>query len=141
MVGELVQPPYARIAAELRGRVERGELSPGDRLPSTREITREFGVAIATATKVLATLRAEGIARPVPGVGTVVATPERPARRRRPGDPPAAAGTVGALSRARIVAAAVAVADAEGIDGVSMRRVAAALGAAPMSLYRHVATK
>ena len=46
-----------------------------------------------------------------------------------------------ALSLARIVAAAVQVADAEGLDAVSMGRVAAELGAAPMSLYRHVAGK
>jgi AcrR family transcriptional regulator len=46
-----------------------------------------------------------------------------------------------ALSLARIVSAAVQVADAEGLDAVSMGRVAAELGAAPMSLYRHVAGK
>jgi hypothetical protein len=43
-----------------------------------------------------------------------------------------------ALSLARIVDAAVRVADAEGLDAVSMGRVAAELGAAPMSLYRHL---
>src|SRR5271154_2120266 len=46
-----------------------------------------------------------------------------------------------ALSLARIVDAAVRVADAEGLDAVSMGRVAAELGAAPMSLYRHVSAK
>jgi AcrR family transcriptional regulator len=45
------------------------------------------------------------------------------------------------LTLARIVDAAVGVADAEGLDAVSMGRVAAALGAAPMSLYRHVSSK
>jgi AcrR family transcriptional regulator len=46
-----------------------------------------------------------------------------------------------ALSLARIVSAAVQVADTEGLNAVSMGRVAAELGAAPMSLYRHVAGK
>lgn len=46
-----------------------------------------------------------------------------------------------ALSLPRIVAAAVRLADAEGLDAVSMGRVAAELGAAPMSLYRHVSAK
>jgi AcrR family transcriptional regulator len=41
----------------------------------------------------------------------------------------------------RIVAAAIRVADAEGLTALSMRRVAAEIGAAPMSLYRHVADK
>lgn len=55
---------------------------------------------------------------------------ERPLRGPKP-----------ALSLPRIVAAAVRVADAEGLDAVSMGRVAAELGAAPMSLYRHVSSK
>src|SRR5580658_11065550 len=46
-----------------------------------------------------------------------------------------------ALSLSRIVAAAVRVADTEGLDAVSMGRVAAELGTAPMSLYRHVSSK
>jgi AcrR family transcriptional regulator len=50
-------------------------------------------------------------------------------------------GPKAALSLARIVDAAVGVADAEGLDAVSMGRVATELGAAPMSLYRHVSAK
>jgi len=46
-----------------------------------------------------------------------------------------------ALSLPRIVDAAVRVADTEGLDAVSMGRVAAELGAAPMSLYRHLSSK
>ncbi len=46
-----------------------------------------------------------------------------------------------ALSLDRIVAAAVRVADTDGLDAVSMGRVAAELGAAAMSLYRHVSAK
>jgi AcrR family transcriptional regulator len=42
------------------------------------------------------------------------------------------------LTRERIVAAAIRVADAEGLAQLSMRRIATELGAAPMSLYRHV---
>jgi AcrR family transcriptional regulator len=43
------------------------------------------------------------------------------------------------LSQARIVAAAVAVLDAEGIAALTMRRVAQELDTGAMSLYRHVA--
>jgi AcrR family transcriptional regulator len=45
------------------------------------------------------------------------------------------------LSLARIVDAGVWVADSEGLDAVSMGRVAASLDTAPMSLYRHVSSK
>ena len=43
-----------------------------------------------------------------------------------------------ALSSARIALAAVEIADAEGLDAVSMRKVAVGLNAGTMSLYRHV---
>lgn len=45
------------------------------------------------------------------------------------------------LSRARIAAAAIAILDADGLDGLSMRKLADRLGAGVMSLYWHVANK
>lgn len=44
-------------------------------------------------------------------------------------------------SRAEITAAAIAIADAEGIDAVSMRKVAAKLGAGTGTLYRYMSGK
>jgi len=134
----MTQPPYRRIADEIRARIADRELRPGDQVPSARGITREWGVALATATKVLATLNAEGVTRSLPGRGTVVAGPAGPARptgvaaraRRDENDLD--------LTRERIVAAAIRVADAEGLAQLSMRRIATELGTAPMSLYRHV---
>jgi AcrR family transcriptional regulator len=131
----MTQPPYRRIADEIRARIADRELRPGDPVPSARGITREWGVALATATKVLATLNAEGVTRSLPGRGTVVANPAGPkqperAVRRSESDPD--------LTRERIVTAAIRVADAEGLAQLSMRRIATELGAAPMSLYRHV---
>ncbi|MFE9538346.1 TetR/AcrR family transcriptional regulator C-terminal domain-containing protein [Streptomyces sp. NPDC006691] len=58
------------------------------------------------------------------------ARPERAGRGPRP-----------AFSRADIAAAAVRIADAEGIDALSMRRVAAELGCGTMSLYNYVPRK
>lgn len=45
------------------------------------------------------------------------------------------------LNRGRIVEAAIAIADDEGIDALSMRRLAGAMGVGTMSLYRHVPNK
>jgi AcrR family transcriptional regulator len=47
----------------------------------------------------------------------------------------------GALTRSAVVRAAIAIADTDGLDAVSIRRVAAQLGARPMSLYTHIASK
>lgn len=46
-----------------------------------------------------------------------------------------------ALNRAGIVAAALRIADAEGLGAVSIRRVASELGVGTMSLYTHVESK
>src|SRR5215510_11674201 len=78
----MTQPPYRRIADEIRDRIERGELRPGQAVPSARQITRDHGVALATATKVLATLRQEALVTAVPGIGTVVAHHSTPAVQR-----------------------------------------------------------
>ena len=45
------------------------------------------------------------------------------------------------LSRERVLAAAVALADREGIEALSMRRLGQELGVEAMSLYNHVASK
>jgi hypothetical protein len=55
---------------------------------------------------------------------------ERPTKGPRPG-----------LSIKRIVEATIKIAVTDGLAAVSMNRVAAELGAAPMSLYRYVASK
>jgi AcrR family transcriptional regulator len=58
---------------------------------------------------------------------------ERPEPRRR--------ATPVALSRDAITGAAIRVADGHGIEALSIRKVAAELGAAPMRLYDYVAAK
>ena len=45
------------------------------------------------------------------------------------------------LSRPLVLQAAVALADQDGFDGFSMRRLAQELGVVPMALYKHVANK
>ena len=45
------------------------------------------------------------------------------------------------LNKEKVLSAAVELADHEGVDGLSMRRLAAELGVVPMALYKHVANK
>ncbi|WP_031076655.1 TetR/AcrR family transcriptional regulator C-terminal domain-containing protein [Streptomyces sp. NRRL S-118] len=143
---ELSEPPYLRIAADIRRRIATGELAPGDRVPSTRRLAQDWGVALATATKALTTLRLEGAVEARPRIGTVVA---RPPQLPRPSPSPTAAARPPAgspvrdqeLSQERIVRAAIEIADAEGLAALSMRGVAARLGVAAMSPYRYVSSK
>ncbi|MEO3875742.1 GntR family transcriptional regulator [Nonomuraea sp. B12E4] len=124
-----MEAPYQRIAAELRRRIQAGELAPGDRTPSTRALARDFGVALATAVRALAVLKEEGLVEGRSRSGTVVAaTRSRP--RRRPGGVE--------LTRERIVREGIAIADAEGLGAVTIRGVAARLGVSAAAIYRHV---
>ncbi|WP_328765528.1 TetR/AcrR family transcriptional regulator C-terminal domain-containing protein [Streptomyces sp. NBC_00272] len=133
------EPPYLRIAGEIRRRITAGELAPGDRVPSTRQVAKEWDVAMATAAKALTTLRLEGLVEARPRAGTVVAAgAPAVAPRRRPSPAPAPEGD---LTLDRIVRAAIDIADAEGLTALSMRGVAARLGVAAMSPYRYVPSK
>lgn len=80
---------------------------------------------MATASRALAILRDEGLVITRTGAGTVV----------RGGYGSASAP----LTRGRILAVAIRIADHEGLEAVSMRRLAGVLKVAPMSLYRHIA--
>lgn len=68
------EPPYLQIAGSIRDEIVSGRLKEGDTVPSAREISKNWNVAMATAMKVLSTLRAEGLVRAVRGIGTVVQT-------------------------------------------------------------------
>lgn len=65
-------------------------------------------------------------------------------RHDHEGAPAAASGASRGGARLRrpdVLAAAVALADAEGLDALSMRRLATELGVVPMALYKHVSDK
>ncbi|MEU4336532.1 TetR/AcrR family transcriptional regulator C-terminal domain-containing protein [Micromonospora lupini] len=133
-------PPYLRIVAELRRRVASGELGPGDRVPSTRQIVREWGVAMATASRALTVLRQENLVQAVPGVGMVVSGSPT-ARPARAGRAEARRSPAHGVTRDEVVRTAIGIADSEGLAGLSMRRIATELDVPTMSLYRQVRGK
>lgn len=128
------EPRYRAIVDEIRTRITSGQLAPGEPIPSARAITREWRVAVATATRALATLREEGLVYARPGVGTVVAPRHARTRGRRE-------ASETEVTAERIVEIAIDIADAEGLGAASMRRIAIELGVATMALYRYVRGK
>jgi DNA-binding GntR family transcriptional regulator len=66
-------PPSRQLAAILRGKIESGELQPGDRIPSIVALSSEYGIATVTVRKALDALKAEGLLETVSGYGTFVA--------------------------------------------------------------------
>lgn len=122
--------PSARIIADLRRRITSGQLRPGDRVPSTREIVQEWGVAHATASKALGLLRDEGLIVTRSRVGAVVAGKQVAHQRR---------GAV--VDLGHVVRTAIEIADAEGMAALTMRTIAARLGVAAMTPYHYVRSK
>lgn len=65
-------PVYQQVHGLLRGLLQSGELQPGQRFPTERQIGERFGISRVTANKALAALVAEGALEFRKGVGTFV---------------------------------------------------------------------
>ncbi|GII91341.1 hypothetical protein Ssi02_15720 [Sinosporangium siamense] len=61
-----------RIADDILGKIQRGDLRPGDRLPTEVEMAAEYGVARNTARAAIALLRDASCVRTQPCKGTFV---------------------------------------------------------------------
>lgn len=66
---------YHQILLGLTERIESGEISVGDRLPSEADLVADFGVSRTTARRALDELRRQGLVRREPGRGTFLASP------------------------------------------------------------------
>lgn len=66
-------PLYHQVKQHIIGRIESGEWSPGQRVPSEHEIVREWGVSRQTAHRALRDLATEGYLTRLQGVGSFVA--------------------------------------------------------------------
>ena len=70
------EPSYRQIAADLRAKIEGGDLRPGDALPSEADLTGTYGVSRGTARQAFLELQAAGLIDAVQGKGRFVkATP------------------------------------------------------------------
>lgn len=66
------EAPYRQIAAQIRARIESGELAPGQRIPTQSELVEEFEVATTTVRRAVRLLREEGIIVTIPQRGSYV---------------------------------------------------------------------
>jgi GntR family transcriptional regulator len=67
---------FERLTDHYRDAIARGELKPGDRFPSARELSDMHGVGRTTAGRVHGTLISLGLIEHRPGVGTFVLEPK-----------------------------------------------------------------
>lgn len=67
------KPGYAEIASHYRKLIADGTLTPGDEMPSMRDVCDEFNVAITTANRAFRMLKEEGLTTVRPGRNSLVA--------------------------------------------------------------------
>ena len=67
------RPPYVQVADGLRSAIRSGDLAPGVRLASGRELASQWGVALMTLQKAIDLLRDEGLVYSQQGRGVFVA--------------------------------------------------------------------
>ncbi|MGX7825272.1 GntR family transcriptional regulator [Actinokineospora sp. 24-640] len=77
-----VLPKYLQIANHYKDQITRGDLKPGDKLPSDRQIAQDWGVVRPTAEKAVKALQVQGIVERRQGSGTYVLA-QRVATRAR----------------------------------------------------------
>ncbi len=71
MSNEAVQP-YQRIVQDVRDKIRSGRLTAGTKLPSTRELAEEYGVAAGTVQRALTELRTAGLIYSHQGRGSYI---------------------------------------------------------------------
>ncbi|WP_338833174.1 HTH-type transcriptional repressor YtrA [Moorella humiferrea] len=79
--GENPEPMYQQIINEIRRLILTGELSPGDPLPSIRELAQQLTTSVITTRRAYLELEREGLLTTRQGVGTFVARIDRETAR------------------------------------------------------------
>jgi GntR family transcriptional regulator len=68
-------PVYEQIRSQVAAAVALGSLRPGDRLPASRDLARDLGIAVGTVQRAYRELEATGVVSSRRRTGTVVAPP------------------------------------------------------------------
>jgi DNA-binding GntR family transcriptional regulator len=69
---------YMRVADDIAARIGSGELRPGARLRSERDLAEHYGVSYGTIRRAMEVLRERGLIATVHGRGTFVSTTGKP---------------------------------------------------------------
>ena len=64
---------YMRVADDIAARIASGELAPGARLRSERDLAEHYGVSYGTIRRAMTVLREQGLIVTIHGRGTFVA--------------------------------------------------------------------
>ncbi len=74
---EPAKPTYVQIISEVKKALARGELNPGDKLPSQRELAKMIKVNANTVQRAYREMEMKDLARTVRGQGTFITSDEQ----------------------------------------------------------------
>jgi DNA-binding GntR family transcriptional regulator len=72
------RPPYQQVADDLRRKIQTGEYAPNMRLPSVRQLAKDYGLSAQTIQSALRELRHDGLVVSQQGRAYFVRDPDRP---------------------------------------------------------------
>jgi GntR family transcriptional regulator len=129
----VLEPSAEEVRRALVARIDEGELRPGDRLGSERDLAVSLGVSRSTLRTALAILREEGVVRRVPGRGggTFVSQSKIERDLSQVVGLPAMLRSQGVTAGTRVVTAGL-----EGADETVAEELCLKLGALVVSLVR-----
>ncbi|MGY6502730.1 MAG: GntR family transcriptional regulator [Acidimicrobiales bacterium] len=105
-------PPFEQLRSQVIALVLKGELQPGDRLPSIRQLAGDLGLASGTVARAYRELEADGVLRGRGARGTTVV------------GPPASAARTSLFEAASSYARAATDADVDLDEAVALLRIA-----------------
>jgi len=83
VIEDVGRPAYQQMAADLRAQIASGKLAVGSAVPSTAQLSKQYGVSVTVVRAAINQLRADGLVVGQPGKAVYVrATPEAMANER-----------------------------------------------------------
>ena len=76
-------PVYEQVVYAAKKAIVKGQLRPGDRFPSVREMSKELRINPNTALKILSRLVEEKMLEIRPGIGSIVSEPSTATKAQR----------------------------------------------------------
>lgn len=68
------RPLAEQVESGLRGAIAKGEVAPGDRMPTARQLAGDLGISLNTVARAYRAMEADGLVSTVRGRGTVVSS-------------------------------------------------------------------
>jgi len=80
---EKSEPLYIALAGQIREKILKGKLTPGERMPTVKEMCSESGLSAGTVRQAYGLLQTEGLIELTPGRGTFVSVPKANEKSRK----------------------------------------------------------